>query len=254
MRIWRPFQWIYVLYALLLFLLTMFLLLPGFILAALGGPVKGANRMLRICRLWADSWMLMAFMRHENYYEHPHDRSKSYIFVANHISYFDTVILIKTIRQHFRPLGKIEISRIPVFGFIYRNAIVTVDRSDPASRAKSVKRLKAFIRKGISVFVFPEGTFNMTPLPLGSFYDGAFRIAIETGTPIKPILFLDGYRLMHYRHPFTLVPGLSRSVYLEEVSVEGYTLDDLAKLKEKVHDLMSQKLMEYKAAWIRNIS
>lgn len=214
--------------------------------------MKGANRMIRICMLWADWWMSLTFMRHQNIYEQRHDASKSYIFIANHISYIDAVILVKAIRQHFRPLGKIEVSRIPVFGFIYRNAIVTVDRSDPKNRADSVNRLKALLRKGISVFVFPEGTFNMSHLPLGPFYDGAFRIAIETQTPIKPILFLDGYNRMPYKHSFTLSPGISRAVYLEEISVEGYSLEQIGELKQKVHTLMSQKLIEYKADWIKN--
>ena len=46
--------------------------------------------------------------------------------------------------------------------------------------------------------VFPEGTFNMTTQPLKEFYDGAFRVAIETQTPVKPVLFLDAYSRMHY--------------------------------------------------------
>lgn len=246
------FSRIYVVYAGVMFLFTMILLLPAFIVAAWGGPVKGANRVLRICMFWADCWMWLVCIRHKNLFEQPHDATKSYIFVANHISYFDAVILVKTIRQHFRPLGKVETSRIPIFGFIYRNAIVSVDRSDPQNRAESVMRLESLIRKGISVFVFPEGTFNMGHEPLGPFYDGAFRVAIETATPIKPILFLDGYTRMPYQHPPTLLPGLSRSVFLAEISVEGYTLEDLPQLKEKVHAIMSQKLSEYQAAWIRD--
>lgn len=254
MRWWSPFLWLYNVYALLLFCVAMLLLFPFFVLAALGGPLRGANWMMRLCMLWADGWMPLVFMRHKNIYEVEHDPHKPYIFVANHISYFDAVILVKTIRQHFRPLGKIEVSRIPIFGFIYRNAIVTVDRTDPKNRAASVKRLKALLRKNISVFVFPEGTFNMGTEPLKSFYDGAFRIAIETGTPLKPVIFLDGFSRMHYGHPFSLTPGQSRAVFLEEINVTGYTLEDLPALKEKVHGLMSQKLIAYGAPWIQSKS
>lgn len=249
---WKfPFLWIYNIYALVVFCLLMLLLFPFFLVASFGGPVQGANWMMRICMLWADCWMPLVLMRHINYYEEPVDQSKPYIFVANHISYFDAVIIVKTIRQNFRPLGKIEISNIPIFGYIYRNAIVTVDRSNAQNRAASVSRLKALLRKKISVFVFPEGTFNMSTAPLKSFYDGAFRIAIETKTPIKPVLFLDGFDRMHYRHPFTLTPGKSRSVFLEEIDVNGYSLENLDELKTKVHALMSRKLIEYGAAWAR---
>ena len=91
----------------------------------------------------------------------------------------------------------------------------------------------------------------MTHQPLKEFYDGAFKIAIETQTPIKPILFLDTYDRMNYKSIFSLNPGRSRAVYLEEVSVEGLTIKDVALLKEKVYQLMEEKLISYKASWIK---
>jgi 1-acyl-sn-glycerol-3-phosphate acyltransferase len=56
---------------------------------------------------------------------------------------------------------------------------------------------------------------------------------------------------MHYKSIFTLLPGRSRAVYLEEVSVVGLTMDDLQLLKNKVYDLMEKKLIAYQASWIR---
>jgi 1-acyl-sn-glycerol-3-phosphate acyltransferase len=143
-------------------------------------------------------------------------------------------------------------SKVPVFGFIYRNVIVTVDRSSSANRSKSVQILKSILSKGISVLVFPEGTFNLTHEPLKEFYDGAFRVAIETGTPIKPVLILDSYDRMNYESVFSLNPGKSRSVFLEEISVQGLTPDDLSTLKTKVFDIMESKLRSYDASWIMN--
>ena len=205
--------------------------------------------MLRLCMLWADLWFPLIFIWHKKIYEVPHDKKKSYIFVSNHISYLDAAILVKAFRQPFRPLGRVEMSKLPVFGFIYRNAIVTVDRSSPINRANSVRILKSLINKGISVLVFPEGTFNMGTKPLKEFYDGAFRVAIETQTPIKPVLFLDAYSRMHYKSIFSMTPGQSRIVYLDEIPVTGYTAADVEKLKLEVYALMENKLIEYDAAW-----
>ena len=153
--------------------------------------------------------------------------------------------------QHFRILGKAEMAKIPVFGFFYRNAVVMVDRSSTQKRAKSVMQLKNVIRKNISVVIAPEGTFNTTHHPLKSFYDGAFRVAIETQTPIKSILFLDTYERMSYKSVLSLTPGKSRAIYLQEISVEGLTLKDVSSLKEKVYHLMEEKLIYYKASWIK---
>jgi 1-acyl-sn-glycerol-3-phosphate acyltransferase len=164
----------------------------------------------------------------------------------------DIPILMSAFRyQHIRVLGKAEMAKLPVFGFIYRNAVVTVDRSDAANRAKSVSTLKTVLRKNISVVIAPEGTFNTTHKPLKEFYDGAFRIAIETQTPVKPVLLLDAYDRLSYKSIFSLNPGRSRAVYLEEISVQGYGPDDTGTLRSKVFDIMEAGLVKYKASWIQ---
>lgn len=245
----RPLQWIYSVYCFLTFVLIMLLIFPFAILASLAGRVRGGNMVFRLCMIWADAWFFVIGIWHKKIYEAPHDRSRAYIFVCNHISYLDAAMIPKACRQPVRPLGKVEMSKVPVFGFIYRNAIVTVDRSSPANRAHSVRVLKSLINKGISVWVFPEGTFNMGTEPLKDFYDGAFRVAIETQTPVKPVLFLDAYRRMPYESLFRLSPGISRILYLDEIPVSGYTVKEVRRLKEETFALMERKLVEYKAAW-----
>ena len=125
-----------------------------------------------------------------------------------------------------------------------------VDRSNAEHRVKSVDILKSVLRKNISVVIAPEGTFNMTRDPLKSFYDGAFRIAIETQTPIKPVIFLDTYDRLNYKSIFSLTPGRSRSVFLAEINVSGYTMEDLPALKQIVYDKMESALLKYNASWI----
>ena len=243
-------RYIYVIYAILVFILTLLIIFPFVLIASLFGKITGGNMIYRICMLWGDCWMALVGIFHRNIYEAPHDKKKQYIFVANHISYLDGPVLVKTIRQPLRALGKVEMDKIPLFGFIYSYAVVKVDRSDPENRAKSIRTLKSVLSKGISIIIFPEGTFNMTPEPLKNFYDGAFRIAIETQTPIKPVLFLDACARMHYRSVFSLNPGRSRSVFLEAIPVEGLTADDIPELKQAVFAAMEAKLKAYKASWI----
>ena len=91
----------------------------------------------------------------------------------------------------------------------------------------------------------------MTNRPLKDFYDGAFRVAIETQTPVKPVLYLDAYDRMNYKSIFSLTPGKNRAIFLEEIPVEGLTLADMQLVKQKVYDLMDKKLYEYKASWIK---
>lgn len=247
----RPFQWLYCIYALLLFVGIMLILFPFMLIASLFGRVAGGNMIYRLCMLWGDIWFFLVFIFHRNYYEQPLEKNKQYIFVINHISYLDAPIIVKAIRRPIRALGKTEMATVPVFGFIYKYAVVRVDRSSPENRAKSVRNMMSILKKGISIVVFPEGTFNMTPKPLKDFYDGAFRVAIDTQTPIKPILFLNAYDRMNYRSIFSMNPGKNRAIYLEQIPVDGLTQKDLPALKQKVYDLMDSKLREYRASWIK---
>ncbi|NII29518.1 1-acyl-sn-glycerol-3-phosphate acyltransferase [Pseudoflavitalea sp. X16] len=248
--LFTPLRWLYCLYASLTFIVVMLLVIPFVIIGSFFGKIKGGNFIYRLCTLWGDGWFFLIGIRHRNLYEAPHDKREQYIFVANHISYLDAPIIVKTLRQQVRVLGKVEMAKVPIFGFIYKNAVVTVDRSSAENRARSVRVLKSVIKKRISIFIFPEGTFNETHRPVKDFFDGAFRIAIETQTPIKPVLFLDAYARQHYRSLLSINPGRSRSVFLAPVPVAGLTNKDLPALKQKVFDIMEQKLREYKATWI----
>ena len=245
-----PFQYLYFIYAALLFLALMLLVIPLVVIGSFFGKIRGGNFIYRVCAVWGNTWFFLIGIIHRNKYEVPHDKSKQYIFVANHIAYLDIPVIVCTLRQPLRILAKAEMSKVPLFGFIYRNAAVMVDRSSAENRAKSVRILKSVIRRGISIFIFPEGTFNESNRPLRSFYDGAFRIAIETQTPIKPLLFLDTYDRQHYRSILSLNPGRSRTVFLEEIPVDGLTSKDVNALKEKVFAIMEEKLLAYGASWV----
>ena len=246
-----PLWTLYLVYAFSLFFLLMLPVFLWSLFATLFGRIKGGNMVYAACTAWADVWFPLIFIRHRNIYLQKPQKGQSYIFVANHNSYLDAALIPKVFRMQIRPLGKAEMAKLPIFGTIYKNAIVTVDRSSPGNRTKSVQVLKSILRKGISVLVFPEGTFNETGKALKDFYDGAFRIAIETGTPVKPVLILDMFDRMHTHSVFSLNPGKSRAVFLPEISTEGLTLKDAATLKENVYRLMEKELIAYRAPWIK---
>ena len=203
----------------------------------------------RLCILWADLCFSLSFVFTRRKFEAPHDVKKSYIFIATHTSYLDAAFAPRVIRQPIRILGKAEMTKLPLFGFIYKKVVVTVDRNNMENRMKSIFVIRSLLNKGISVLIFPEGTFNRTGKPLKEFYTGAFRIAIETQTPIKPVLFVDTFKRLPYSL-WNLNPGKCRAVFLDEIPVAGLTLADLPALKQKTFQIMSEKLREYGASWI----
>lgn len=249
----KPFQYIYAIYAIILFVVIMFLVIPFVIVGSFFGKIKGGNFVMRIAHLWGDVWLFLLGIYHVRIVEQEVKEHQPYIFVSNHNSYMDIPQMLKAIRRPLRILGKAEMGKVPIFGIIYNAAVVPVARGSAENRARSVKTLKSVLSKEISIYIAPEGTFNMTDKPLIPFYDGAFRLAIETQTPIKPLLFLDGVSRMHWSSIFTLNPGKLRTVYLEEISPEGYTPYDVEQLKQKVYALMERKLVEYEAHWIKKL-
>lgn len=247
----KPLWWLYCVYALVLFITGMLCILPLVAVFSFRERKKAGDGIYNACYVWDRVWMTLVGVGHTNIFESIPDANLQYVFVANHISYLDIPLILRTIRRHsFRVLGKAEMRKVPLFGYIYSRAVVMVDRSNPQERSKSVRELKSVLAQGSSVFIFPEGTFNMTHRPLKDFFDGAFRIAIETQTPIQPILFLDTYDRMHYSSIFHLRPGATRAVFLKAIPVEGLGFDDLPALRGQVYRLMEEKLIEYRASWI----
>jgi 1-acyl-sn-glycerol-3-phosphate acyltransferase len=154
--------------------------------------------------------------------------------------------VVMALSQPVRILAKYEMSKVPIFGYIYKSAAVMVKRSDADNRAQSIVEMKEFISHHISIFIFPEGTLNETDKPIKEFFDGAFRIAIETETPLKIVLFVDTVDRLHFSSIFTLTPGQCRVVFLDELPVKGLTLNDLPALKQKAHELMEAGLRRYR--------
>ncbi|ULQ53807.1 lysophospholipid acyltransferase family protein [Flavihumibacter fluvii] len=235
------------LYGFFMFILLMLLLLPAFFVASFFGPVKGGNWFYSICGFWSDTWFFFIGIRPKVLHEAITAEHRPCIFVANHSSYMDIPMLVNVIREPVRVLGKQEMASIPVFGYVYRKAVVMVNRKDAAQRAKSVNTLKKVLSQGISIFLFPEGTFNESDQPLKDFYDGAFRIALETQTPIQPIIFPDSVNRLGHHSVFSLSAGTCRAVYLPMVEMTNFTDQGIADLKQLVYQEMGDALVRYRS-------
>lgn len=167
------------------------------------------------------------------------DTSSTYVICVNHRGIADLFILPASLKGvNYRPLSKKELGDIPIIGFLFRKALVMIDRTSAESRKAGVEILKKLMRdEGVSPLIFPEGTRNRTDKPLKDFYDGAFRIAIEAQVPIMPVLLLNVDKVSP-QGTFLLSPGRLYGKFLPPVSTIGLTLDDVEILKQQVFDLM----------------
>jgi len=115
------------------------------------------------------------------------DRDNSLVFVSNHASYTDVLFLMAALGSDYRFVAKIEVHSIPLIGtFLRKLGHVAFDRSDPQARLHQAEELEELLRRGESVFVFPEGTFTAQP-GVRPFQLGAFKAAVGAGRPICPV-------------------------------------------------------------------
>src|ERR1700722_19929613 len=109
------------------------------------------------------------------------------IYASNHTSYFDVVALMMGLGVPYRFVAKMEVTGMPFIGtFLRQMGHLSFDRADAESRLHQAAEMEDFLRKGESVFVFPEGTFTRDP-GVRQFQLGAFKAAVETGVPIIPV-------------------------------------------------------------------
>lgn len=240
---------LYTIYVGLVFFFFMFLYLPLIVLPLLFKS-EGNKLSFYGLRLWAKTFRLLSGIRYEIRGRELLEASQSYIFTPNHTSYLDIPALPLTAHHAYKALAKKEIARIPFFGLLARAVTVMVDRSSVQNRRKSLTKLTKALKAGTNLVVFAEGTINKTGAPLAPFQDGAFRIAVETGTPVVPVVILGAAGLMPARSKL-IRPGKIVVEVLPPHPTAGLALNKVKPLKEKIFQQMEEKIREYQAAQSR---
>lgn len=239
----KGLQFIYFLYFALLFATLIIISFP-FTFIALLLPKKLCDMvMFRMMQGGSRLLFLMSGIIPKNIHRKHIDFSKSYIIIPSHKSYIEAASIYTSIPTLFKTLGKKEIERTPIYGLIFKTVCITVDRCSLSARALSFRKMKQELEQGLSITIFPEGTFDDTPhTRLLPFQDGCFTLAIMQQTDLLPILFLDSTNRMHPSKITQMTPGLNRSVFLPSISVLDLQKKDLPALKTYTQLYMQQCL------------
>jgi len=161
-----------------------FFLLPTWFLAYVAPSRASASRITQIgTRLF---FRLLACRIRLRGLEHLRPE-QNYVFVSNHTSFLDVVLFLAIMKRTYRFVSKIEVASWPFIGtFIRRREDFAFRREDPEQRLKQAAALEEVLRQGESLVIFPEGTF-VAHEGLRAFQLGAFKAAVNTGTPVCPI-------------------------------------------------------------------
>lgn len=167
------------------------------------------------------------------------------VFVFNHQSKIDPVVVMKLLRQAWTGVAKKEARNIPGFGQLFQLAgVAFVDRGNAAQAKKALAPAVEKLRnEGISLAMSPEGTRSPTPR-IGPFKKGAFHIAMQAGVPMVPIV-LRGAGDVMWRGAQTVRPGSIEVVVLPPVQTGTWRVKTIDRHVEEVRDLFVDTLADW---------
>lgn len=171
-------------------------------------------------------------------------KGNSYMFVANHTSMTDIMLMFYATKNPFVFVGKKELAKIPLFGYIYKRTCILVDRGNTKSRVEAFRRAEIRLNEGLSVCIFPEGGVpNDYSVILDEFKDGAFRLSIEHKIPIAPMTFHDNKKRFPYFF-FRGGPGKMRVKIHNLIPTAELTLENRKELKKETREVILNELLE----------
>ena len=169
------------------------------------------------------------------------NRKKAYVIVSNHESMVDILVLFHSF-LHFKWVSKASMFKAPFLGWNMKlNGYIPIERGDPKSRETCMEKCRDWIRKGSSVLFFPEGSRSKDG-HLKKFKLGAFRLALETGADILPMV-IRGTRNAVPKHSIILTKRSKISLeILPPISIKGFDGKKLPEEAERLAKLAWEKI------------
>ena len=163
------------------------------------------------------------------------DHSGTYVIVANHQSLADIVIIYQ-IHMYFKWVAKEELLKVPfIGGLLWINKHIMLSRGDFGSIKVVYRKAVEYLRRGVSVLFFPEGTRSGTD-QMGEFQNGAFKLAIKEGRSVLPI-FIGGTREAIPKGGFIFKTKVSgRLEVLPPIDTSGFKVADHEALRDLVRE------------------
>jgi 1-acyl-sn-glycerol-3-phosphate acyltransferase len=161
------------------------------------------------------------------------DLGRPYVFMPNHSSFLDVLLVFAFIPHNFRSIVKEEFFSIPLLGLTVKSSgQIPLDRKSPRKGLQSIKRAAELLRRGVSIVVFPEGTRSHDG-KIREFKTTLFVLPIRTRTPVVPVLIEGTFEALR-RGSVLLKHYPVKVTFLDPVSADCFSDKDRALYAEKV--------------------
>ena len=231
---------IFTIWGSLVFVGTMMIFIVPIWATGLMPEPKRTAWVIRFCRMWMALFFPLSGIRLTIKGRSQFREGENYVVVCNHNSLMDVPLTSPGIPGANKTIAKIEMSKIPLFGIIYKRGSVLLDRKNDESRKSSYMEMKHVLSQGMHMCIYPEGTRNKTDDPLKSFHDGAFKLSYETGKKIIPCLIRGTRSMLPLNKTFFFWPGKASMEFLSPVDPADFS--DALALKKHVFQLMWNEL------------
>ncbi len=223
-------------WALLLFILTFIIILgPSMLSYLFKNYKKGQDYFIALSRIWMRTWLTLIACPLKVIGKENFKKDENYVVVFNHNAFLDVPLSAPFVPGGNKTIAKDSFAKIPVFAWFYKRGGIMVNRKDEKSRIKSYEEMRKVLAQGIHMCLYPEGTRNRTDKPLKEFYDGAFKLAIDSQKEIIPCVLLGTKKAMPINKKLYLMPTKLTMIFLPAIPSENITYNDLNK---KVYDKM----------------
>ena len=191
--------------------------------------IRGQQYFITVSRIWMRIWLLLigcpVKVRGRAHFR----KGSNYVVVFNHNALLDVPLSAPFVPGANKTIAKASFAKVPLFGWFYSKGSVLLDRKNEQSRIKSFDAMKKVLITGMHMCIYPEGTRNRTGEPLKPFYDGAFKLAIESGKEIMPCILLGTRKAMPINKSFYLLPTPLEMHFLPPVASNNIAVKALNK-------------------------
>lgn len=232
---------LYGVWLLLCFVVPFLVLFPFFLLIIIVKPWRHFIKPLN--RFWAQCFFVGAFIPFKVTYEHTPSSRESYVYCANHTSMIDIIAMGLVVRGPYAFMGKAELNKVPLFGFMFSRLHIPVNRISKTQSYQAMQKAKDRVNKGYSILMYPEGTRSKKAFTLQRFKDGAFRIAIEKQIPVVPVTLpynwiISGNDQLPQWHR-------GEAIVHPPIETKGLTMEDLPQLKQQTFTVIDNELKKH---------
>lgn len=169
-------------------------------------------------------------------------KGKSVVYISNHRGFFDIIATYPIFPDLTGFVAKEEMRKWPLIGWWMTSVYcLFLNRKDRRKGIATILEGVEYVKKSISMWIFPEGTRSKKEGEMLPFKHGSFILATKAGAPIVPVA-LNGSGKIFDDHVPKIIAGKVRVEFLPPIETAGMTREEISELPDKVHAMIEEKV------------